>query len=703
MYYDKSIDFTGLDHEVIIQEGTKTYNYLTKFESDSKWRQYVNDMLTKGISVVYDSTADYFIAKPIEKEQQNQIQESMEFSTLKDRLFFGGFSPKKGDDQLMYKFLNESYKTNKNLNSLSDRDLIKLFESFKEKFGEKEILKESKKIPIKKFKKTFFKEAPGDNEEEEDEDTDVEPENQEEDILDPIKKNNEGKELLLDDNLDDEDEDYTDGKEISDEEEEIDDDIDLEGDDLLSIFDEEGEEEIEEPNMEVKPKVVNTQISTETNKYVTNDELQDLVNNILTQKNNTNTPSQINVTDGFVNNTEVVNQATGAPTGNVDVLSTEFGEISSEIQNIENRIEHDESYLEYLEGDGDQTKGGQVTGGVNNPNATGPVGQSAESNDSLEILDAPAEDEDEDLELLNEYGYNSISNEEDEDITSDPISSHMENEFEPNEGGLFTEDDEDILDINTPTEQTGNVPVGGGRAVKIHITGWMIEEEDVKALDEAVRKSGCRLSKLSSDNKQRLNLFVEKDLKTYKITYEDRSKFETLSPWKTSFNESYTSLNKAIIAEIKGKPDTRREKMFKKLIVEDKDIVNRNITNSFRDTDILKEFENTNYVPGWNVKQLGIVNLKTGLNEAFSNITKHTPQAKNTLVKNSKTGQFFLIKGNLNESTNKGVIRELLDLEGKKNYGIVEVVGLYENDLKGLGKVMFLAKQTSIPLFAWKR
>ena len=133
MYYDESIDFTGLEHEVVIQGGTKAYDFLTNFENESNWRQYVNDMLTKGISVVYDSIADYFIVKPIQNsENQNKIEESMEFSTLKDRLFFGGLSPKKGDEQLMYKFLNESYRKSKNLDKLSDRELISLFESFKD-------------------------------------------------------------------------------------------------------------------------------------------------------------------------------------------------------------------------------------------------------------------------------------------------------------------------------------------------------------------------------------------------------------------------------------------------------------------------------------------------------------------------------------------------------------------------------------------
>ena len=65
-------------------------------------------------------------------------------------------------------------------------------------------------------------------------------------------------------------------------------------------------------------------------------------------------------------------------------------------------------------------------------------------------------------------------------------------------------------------------------------------------------------------------------------------------------------------------------------------------------------------------------------------------------------GGYYLIKGNLKERSKIGTKKELVYLKENKNYGIAQVVGIYENNASGLGKIMYKIKRTSVPLLVWK-
>ena len=118
--------------------------------------------------------------------------------------------------------------------------------------------------------------------------------------------------------------------------------------------------------------------------------------------------------------------------------------------------------------------------------------------------------------------------------------------------------------------------------------------------------------------------------------------------------------------------------------------------------DILNQVNENYKIKQWTVKEVGLVNLKNGLNENYSDITK-IGKAQNTLLKNNE-GDYVLIKGNLQEATQKGTKAELLENRKTKivSYGNFEVVGKYDNTLEGLGDVMYESKKSAIPLLFFK-
>ena len=250
----------------------------------------------------------------------------------------------------------------------------------------------------------------------------------------------------------------------------------------------------------------------------------------------------------------------------------------------------------------------------------------------------------------------------------------------------------------TPITTNGTANVNG-QAVQIILTGVMISPQEVSFVQESAAKAGMKLKAVKGAGKI-VNFIVENAGKQYTIQYEDLPKHKSKTPFSIK-KYSFTTLDEALnIITLKKSKALKEAKNFKTFMT--KDISHRSFSN-ITESNILKEFEgkiSKDYIAGWNVKSVGSINLKSGINETYSNITEHSNQ-QNTLVK-TKDGQFYLLKGNLKERSELGTVRQLVDIKGDKDYGTATVIGLYENSTKGLGQIMFKVKRTSLPLLTWK-
>jgi hypothetical protein len=271
------------------------------------------------------------------------------------------------------------------------------------------------------------------------------------------------------------------------------------------------------------------------------------------------------------------------------------------------------------------------------------------------------------------------------------------------------EDEPEVLDeveeLNTGGDDkfVANGTVNcNGKPVKIQISGIVMTESDVKDLSLTCERYKTKLRKLESKQTDELFMFVESNNRIYKIRYEDRPFAATQRPWSINnvkFGTLTEALNRVKNATV-PEADTNSERFLKKLVLENKDLANRQITNNYRDADILEESKKGIRIPDWNVKSVGPLSLKTGLNETYSQITKHNPQVKNTLIKNDK-GQYLLIKGFLTE-TKVGDTKNVLDFQNKKNYGFCQIVGVYENSSKGLAQIALKTNKQTLPLFIYR-
>ena len=235
----------------------------------------------------------------------------------------------------------------------------------------------------------------------------------------------------------------------------------------------------------------------------------------------------------------------------------------------------------------------------------------------------------------------------------------------------------------------------GGQQVQIILTGVMITAPELNYIGESVSKMGNKLKCIHGKDNE-INIIVEANNKQYTINYTEEKRNVTKTPFSIKNKFKFSSLEEAL-STINYKRVEKEAKVFKKIM--SKDVINRG-TNNFKDADILKEFKDIKNISAWNVKSVGFLNLKNGLNETFSRITQ-TGKESNTLVKD-ENNNFYLIKGNLKERSKIGTVKELIDLKEKKNYGNVEVVRLYENTDEGLGEIMYDIKRTSVPLLVWK-
>ena len=60
------------------------------------------------------------------------------------------------------------------------------------------------------------------------------------------------------------------------------------------------------------------------------------------------------------------------------------------------------------------------------------------------------------------------------------------------------------------------------------------------------------------------------------------------------------------------------------------------------------------------------------------------------------------MKGNLKERSAKGIVKQLMDLQERKDFGVGKVVGVFPNNVKGLNQIMSECKKTVLPLLIWK-
>lgn len=632
MKIPKGIDFSNVNEKKLFKNSSKEYKTLMSLNDEGEWKDYVNEMLSVGISVTYDASGDFFIIKPVAfKENNSKMYSKGKKLKLDDFSFLFEDASSMDDSSSDYEInLNEeSYPWDE---CISDQE---------KRYGSK---KRAEKICGSIKAKNENKTNKGKK----------------------LVENNFDKKYLLHDDDEEELEDLNNNN--LDIESSVNDLIHLDDDDVELATPETAE--VAAPNQTQQPTA-----------NLTVADIENIVKQFLSGQNST-TDQPTSVPDDLASGeASTVNQDT---TSDVDVLESEFSENHSKINVIENKIENGESYLDILNGEG-------IIGEQE------PV--ELESIESEETF-APSYEQNNNIQGPSEF-----------DIYEEPEEERIIKESPEDELEIIqpTEYEEGDFDFVEPEEEPEIVPNNstvnvGGTPVKIQITGWLITIPEVTALAESVKKNKAKLRKLQSNNNKELFLYVECNNKIYKIRYEDRPKLELSRPWSIK-DKKFATINEAISLVRDRKITNDREKHFKNLIAQDKDLSTRSLTN-LKESNIFEDYRNEknsiNYVPGWNVKHVGALDLKKGLNEVFSNITQHNNKSKNTLFK-TKDGNYFLLKGNLGEASQKGEKRHLVDLEGKKDYGVGQVIGIFENNYKGLGQIMEKIQRTSIPLLVWKR
>lgn len=263
--------------------------------------------------------------------------------------------------------------------------------------------------------------------------------------------------------------------------------------------------------------------------------------------------------------------------------------------------------------------------------------------------------------------------------------SYDSSEFEPD----YEEEIEPAISMNKKV----NI---NGQPIHIILTGVIIGMPEINHISESVKKAGNKLTKIEGKNNE-LKIIVETNTKRYTINYIDQPKNKTKTPFSIN-NIKFQSLDEAL-ERINYNTEKKENHVFNTIIT--KDILSNEVSGP-KKSNIFEGFEKDmkNNVSGWNIMPVGVVNLKTGLNETFSRITQ-AGNEPNTLML-TESGVYYLIKGNLKERSKIGTKKELVYLKENKNYGIAQVVGIYENNASGLGKIMYKIKRTSVPLLVWK-
>ena len=304
-----------------------------------------------------------------------------------------------------------------------------------------------------------------------------------------------------------------------------------------------------------------------------------------------------------------------------------------------------------------------------------------EDEETSGMMEAPGDGEDFRNPDLDRFGVGEMDYSPDDE----EVISYNQSEFEPD----YEEKQEPAISMNR------NVNVGG-TPVHIILTGVMISMPEINHIGESVKKAGNKLTKIEGKNNE-LKIIVETDTKRYTINYVDQPRNKTKTPF--SINKiQFQSLEEAL-ERINYNTEKNESRVFNKIITED---ILHNEVSGPKGSTILEGFKENvkNDISSWSVMPVGVLNLKTGLNETFSRITQ-AGKEPNTLIM-TESGNYYLLKGNLKERSKVGTKKEIVYLKEKKSYGTAKVVGIYENNAAGLGEIMYKTKRTSISLLVWK-
>jgi hypothetical protein len=673
-----TLDFSGIQSELSFDDTTREYQELVKMNSD-EYGEFVNKMLGKGVSVVYDAKTDIFHAKPTKLKKESEMKPSKQ--NLK------GLNPK----EVTYLFEGDS--------EILERDLLTVLYKNRVRYNLYENCVSVSKAELDRVKVSIHT---------------IQEKSGLEYIIEgeekPETANNKENKFLL---FDDEEESVEEGGE--DEE-----DMDIENDTENVVNTVDGVE-AEEPT-EIEPTT--TEEGAPQVNY-TQEDLEALIRKILGQgqgeeqvaEAQPSTPQTyfnvpLNNTGPNILDTEFKNEQEltgdveqlsaiyGHP--GVETLNTEFETAQEDLSVVQDKIENEPTYMDYLEGDASKEefdmyntrKDGFDAETYSEDNTDFSRNASLVSTGSVNIATDVEEGEGSYEHVLNPPIAEPL-----DAPTAPVLDAPVADVLEPKEpmAGLsnVVSQRPDMIHSN-PTAPASSLNIGG-QQIQIVLTGVILSEAEIKYVAASVKKYGMKLKKIHSKVADELNFVVEHQGKDFTINYKDVDKNKNQYPFTTKEGK-HQSLNEALYTIGFDATKAKAEKAnAKKMLSED--LINRNVTN-INESDIFKGYESAANISTWTVKSVGSINLKTGINESFSNITQHNKEY-NTLVQ-TENGNYFLFKGNLKEVSKVGTKRTLIDLDNKKAYGKATVIGLYENTNKGLGQIMFKTKRTSLPLLIWK-
>jgi len=135
MKISKTVDFSSLLDKKEFGSTTTQYKTLMRLDDENQWGEYTNEMLSRGVSVIYDSVSDVFIVKPL-NYPKDKIKESMDFYKIKENLLIEGQKFSKTEDNILYKFIDKCFKEGKSnqIVRMSSSNLLKEFRRFKSDF-----------------------------------------------------------------------------------------------------------------------------------------------------------------------------------------------------------------------------------------------------------------------------------------------------------------------------------------------------------------------------------------------------------------------------------------------------------------------------------------------------------------------------------------------------------------------------------------
>jgi len=355
---------------------------------------------------------------------------------------------------------------------------------------------------------------------------------------------------------------------------------------------------------------------------------------------------------------------------------------------------------------------GDASGSIEDPADAEPTDYTDDfgDKDELDVEIEPTDVKDKgSKELLTDEDDSDDAEDEDDDLAEGLYDGDYFNTDEVNDDGegygeFFTDEinDDDEEPYNDSMSDYQEVPEMnindkmklGSNDIQITLKGVTITISELGYISETVQKAGNKLRSIIGEGTE-LKINVEANDKQYVIEYSDRPSNKTKTPFRIN-KYNFRTLEEAL-DRINYKREIKENKVFRNIL--NMDLATRNDDN-YKASDIFEESAQINYVAGWNVKSVGVVNLKSGMNETYSNILQHSTEPNTLVITENK--EYLLLKGNLKERSKLGTVKELIDPKGKKSYGISKVVGIYENTEKGLGNIMFRTKKTSIPLLVWK-